>query len=107
MGNHMTRYFLIGAVALLTACATAPKATYEAATSMNTAGYQSMPADNGRTSVVYTGARGMSKEQVAQFALLRAAELTAESGQEWFAVISTQTQNVELRKKDDLTKSGG
>lgn len=104
----MTRYIVFCAAVLLAACATAPVATYEAATNPNTSGYLTMPADNGRHTVVYTGTRGMTKEQVAQFALLRAAELTTESGQEWFAVINTQTQDVELRKKDDLqARSGG
>jgi hypothetical protein len=46
---------------------------------------------------------------VAEYALLRAAEFTAESGQEWFAVITTNTQSVQLaRKSEDLqSKSGG
>ena len=59
--------------------------------------------------VSYTGTKGMSREQVAQFALLRAAEFTAESGKEWFAVITTKTQSVALvQTKEDLkNRSGG
>ncbi len=34
--------------------------------------------------------------------MLRAAELTLESDQEWFAVIESKTQNVQLQSKDDL-----
>ena len=47
--------------------------------------------------------------QVAQFALLRAAEFTAESGKEWFAVITTKTQSVALvQTEEDLkNRSGG
>jgi hypothetical protein len=59
--------------------------------------------------VSYTGTKGMSREQVAQYALLRAAEFTAESGKEWFAVINTKTQSVALaQSKEDLkNRSGG
>jgi hypothetical protein len=97
--------------AVLWGCASAPPPApvYEAATEVNSSGYLTAPSENGRFLVSYTGTRGMSREQVAQFALLRAAEFTAESGKEWFAVISTKTQNVTLMpKKEDLkNRSGG
>jgi hypothetical protein len=97
------------AVIALSACATAPATSYEAAASLNSSGHLTVPADNGRHTIVYTGAKGMSREQVAAYALLRAAEFTVESGQEWFAVIDTKNQKVELaRGKDDLQgRSGG
>jgi hypothetical protein len=99
------------AAAVLLGCATAPPPapTYQAAASLDSTGYLTAPAENGRIAVAYTGAKGMSREQVAQFALLRAAELTTESGQEWFAVITTKTQNVQLAQtKEDLkNRSGG
>jgi hypothetical protein len=97
--------------AVLWGCAAAPPPApvYEAATDVNSPGYLTAPSDNGRYVVSYTGTRGMSREQVAQFALLRAAELTAESGKEWFAVITTKTQSVVLTQtKEDLkNRSGG
>lgn len=94
---------------LIAACASAPVAKYEAATDLNSPGYVDAPAEKGRITVAYTGSKGMTKQQVAQYALLRAAELTSQAGQEWFAVIDTRTQKVELRnKKDDLdARSGG
>jgi hypothetical protein len=49
----------------------------------------------------------MTREQVAEFALLRAAEFTAESGLEWFAVTDTKTQKVALVVKDDLKSRSG
>ncbi len=103
----------IGATAaaiVLWGCATTPPPApvYEAATDTNGAGYLTAPAENGRYAVVYTGAKGMTREQVAQFALLRAAEFTSESGKEWFAVISTKNQKVQLAQSDDLKgRSGG
>jgi hypothetical protein len=97
--------------AVLWGCASAPPpaAVYEPAANVNGPGYLTAPAENGRFAVVYTGTKGMSRERVAEYALLRAAEFTTESGQEWFAVITTKTQNVQLaQSKEDLkTRSGG
>jgi hypothetical protein len=102
---------VVGVAVMLWGCASAPppKPVYEAATNVNAPGYLTAPAETGRFAVVYTGTKGMSREQVAQYALLRAAEFTTESGQEWFAVITTKTQNVQLvQSKEDLrTRSGG
>jgi hypothetical protein len=108
----MKRSMGVAAVAaVLWGCASAPPPApvYEAATQVNAPGYITAPAENGRYLVSYTGTRGMTREQVAQFALLRAAEFTAESGKEWFAVINTKTQSViPAAQKDDLkNRSGG
>jgi hypothetical protein len=80
---------------------------YEAAADINNAGWLTAPAENGRYYVAYTGTKGMTREQVAEFALLRAAEFTAESGLEWFAVTETKTQKVALVAKDDLKSRSG
>ncbi len=108
----MNRIIAVAAIAaVLWGCASAPPpaAVYKPATDVNSAGYLTAPAENGRFAVAYTGTKGMSRERVAEFALLRAAEFTQESGQEWFAVIATKTQTVQLvPSKDDLkTRSGG
>ena len=96
--------------AVLSACASAPPPppVYEAAPGLNTSGWLTAPAESGRYVVAYTGTKGMTRDQVARFALLRAAEFTAEAGQEWFAVISTKANNVQVAAKDDLKgRSGG
>jgi hypothetical protein len=80
---------------------------YEAAEDMNSAGWLTAPAETGRFYVAYTGAKGMTRKQVAEYALLRAADFTADSGQEWFAVIETKTQKVALAQKDDLRARSG
>lgn len=108
----MKRSMGVAAIAtVLWGCASAPPPApvYEAATQMNSPGYLTAPSENGRFVVSYTGTRGMSREQVAQFALLRAAEFTAESGKEWFAVITTKTQSVvPAPPNEDLkNRSGG
>ncbi len=91
------------------ATAKSPKHEYGAAANENGPGYMSAPTEGGRYAVVYTGARGMKRDEVAQLALLRAAELTAESGKEWFAVINTKSQRVALVEPDGGLKnrSGG
>jgi hypothetical protein len=70
--------------------------SYQAASAPNGVGYFSAPVDNGRHAVTYTGEKGMTPAQVAEFALLRAAELTVASGQEWFAVLHTASQRVQV-----------
>ena len=98
---------------MLSALATAATAkppvapVYEAATDITSAGWLTAPAENGRYYVAYTGTKGMTRAQVAEFALLRAAEFTAESGLEWFAVTETKTQKVALVAKDDLKSRSG
>ena len=108
----MKRTIGVAAAAIvLWGCATSPPPApvYQAATDVNGTGYVTAPAENGRYAVAYTGARGMTREQVAQFALLRAAEFTSESGHEWFAVIDTKNQRVQLvPSQEDLKgRSGG
>jgi hypothetical protein len=108
----MKRHMAAAAVAaVLWGCASAPPPApvYQAASEVNSPGFITVPSDNGRFVVSYTGSKGMSREQVAQYALLRAAEFTAESGKEWFAVINTKTQSVTLvpGKEDLKNRSGG
>jgi hypothetical protein len=106
----MQRLIGIAAMAIvLSACAaSAPVATYQAAEHLGSLGYVTAPAESGRYTVAYTGARGMSRAQVAEYALLRAAEFTVESGHEWFAIIDSTTQSVQLTREGDLqARSGG
>ena len=91
----MKRLALVAVTLALSACQTAMP-TYQAASVPNGVGYFSAPADNGRQAVTYTGEKGMTPAQVAEFALLRAAELTIASGQEWFAVLHTAGQQVQV-----------
>ena len=104
----MQKFLVLAGVLALNGCAAAP-VPYEPAASLGSPGYLTAPAEAGRHTVVYTGARGMTREKVAEYALLRAAEFTQESGQEWFAVISKSSQSVTLEpaKQDIQGKSGG
>ena len=97
----MKRFILLAATAALGACGSAAP-TYQAAGGPNSAGHYAAPAGNGRHVVTYTGTKEMSAAQVAEYALLRAAELTVESGQEWFAVIQASTAQVAPRGANEI-----
>jgi hypothetical protein len=100
----------LGVCVSLSATAAPPaKATYQAAPGLDTSGWLTANADDGRYTVVYTGTPGMKREQVAEFALLRAAEFTSEAGLEWFAVTrkTSRTVPIDPRKGDLSSKTGG
>jgi hypothetical protein len=99
--------FVLFAVALsVSGCATTGP-SYQAAAGPGAVGYYAAPAADGRTTVTYTGAENMSTEQVARFAFLRAAELTVAAGQPLFAVLETQTRQVESSRTSSLSSRGG
>jgi hypothetical protein len=100
------RVILIASVLALGACQTTT-ASYEAASGPNQVGYFSAPVDEGRLAVSYTGKKGMTPAQVAEFALLRAAELTLASGQEWFAVLHTDSQKVQVGDINSIAGRSG
>lgn len=80
--------------------------TYHEANTPGDSGWFVQDADKGRLAVGYTGEKAESRNEVAQFAMLRAAEFTIEQGQEWFAVLSTKTQSVK-QAGEDLEGRGG
>ena len=91
----MKRFVLVAATLALGACQ-ATTSAYQAASSPTSVGYYNAQVDDGRQAVVYTGAKGMKSAQVAEYALLRAAELTLASGNEWFAVLHSTNQQVRV-----------
>jgi hypothetical protein len=99
----------LGACVSTSTAAPPPKATYEAAPGLDTSGWLTANADDGRYTVVYTGFPGMKRDQVVEFALLRAAEFTSEAGLEWFAVTrkTSRTVPIDPRKNDLASKTGG
>ena len=80
---------------------------YQAAGPQGGVGYSTTALENGRYVVTYTGDTRMKKDQVANFALLRAAEFTQEKGFEWFAVIGSTVREVEAGSSDDLAGRTG
>lgn len=78
---------MIGAAALslLTACAT--PTTYMAAPSERAVGFSDYRLETGRYRVTFRGGPGAPPEQVANYALLRAAEVSLRDGYDWFRIV--------------------
>lgn len=102
----MKKFLFVAALALALGGGQAVAKTYQPHTT-KAGGYQTQQTEPNRYVVVYTGAKGAKKNQVAQFALLRAAELAVETGNEWFAVISSSSQQVDLNAVTNTIEAGG
>jgi len=102
----MKKLTLVAATLALGACQTTGSG-YQAASNPGGVGYFSAPVDDGRQAVSYTGGKGMKPAQVAEYALLRAAELTLASGQEWFAVLHTESQEVQVGDVNSIAGRSG
>jgi len=85
------RFALVAAAALtLAACATATP--YQpAGTGGVRGGYAEQRLENDRFRVTFAGNSVTSREQVEMGLLLRAAELTTQSGYDWFATVNRAT----------------
>ena len=68
----MMKYAVLIVAALICTPAAAQKG-YKAAKAASDVGYQSSVGADGRVTIIYTGANGAQPDDVAQFALLRAA----------------------------------
>ncbi len=75
----------------LAGCA-APGAIYGPSTRAGAPGYAQTQIEANRFSVVYRGAPGATIADVADLALLRAAEITLEQGADWFIVDARATE---------------
>lgn len=80
----------VAACLLLAACAT--PTVYGPRTSPNASGFSEMRIEADRFRVSYTGGNGASPDQVADYALLRAAEITVAQGYDWYRVVEQFTQ---------------
>jgi len=76
------------ALAALAACASTP--TYTAATG-NGAGYSETQIESNRYYVTYRAPGGADAQLIQDYALLRASDLTLQSGADWFIVVSRST----------------
>jgi hypothetical protein len=110
----MKRLLIIAAAVLATGMtfaapgvATAKAPAYQAAGPKGGTGYTTAAMGNDRHVVIYTGNARMKRDVVANYALLRAAELTSEAGFEWFAILSTSVKSIELGSEDDLSTRTG
>lgn len=77
---------ILGLAATLSACATAPT-VYAPAMSASGVGFSELRIEPGRYRVTFRGGPGAPMAQVADYALLRAADLTLADGYDWFRVV--------------------
>lgn len=76
---------------LLAACATTPTVYRAAAGAPTAVGYSEYRLETGRYRVTFQGGPGAPEAQVADYALLRAAELALRYGYDWFRVADRST----------------
>ncbi|WP_374579303.1 hypothetical protein [Phenylobacterium sp.] len=74
----------------LAACATAPT-IYGPATGPSSVGFSEQRIETGRYRVTFRGGPGAPAAQVADYALLRAADLAIADGYDWFRVVDRYT----------------
>jgi len=83
---------IIAAAATLSACASTP--TLYQPQSPKGVGYSEYRIESDRFRVTFRGGPGAPQEQVSDYALLRAAEVTVGAGYDWFRVVDRQMQVV-------------
>jgi hypothetical protein len=82
----MRRLLLTSLAALsLAACATEPT-RYQPAAGPNAIGYSEYRIEPGRYRVTFRGGEGVPPEQVMDYAIMRAADVTLAEGYDWFRV---------------------
>lgn len=92
------------AALLLTACASGPE-PYRAAKNDTAKGYSSLAIESNRFRVSY---RAEDAATARDYALLRAAEITREHGDDWFRVVNSYTQQARpYRSAGDTSVSVG
>lgn len=99
----MMKIVISAAALALSACAAVGPASYGAADAKGF-GYQDTRIESDRYRVVYRGSGGMHPEQVEDFALRRAAEITLDEGYDWFRVVS---RNMERDQRGGVSIGGG
>jgi len=82
----MRKVLILGAVACISACASAPT-SYAPANGADR-GYSERQIEADRFRVRFDGGSDVSFEQLENLALRRAAELTLENGSDWFEIVS-------------------
>ena len=76
---------------VLSACATAPT-LYQASIGPQAVGYSEYRIEPGRYRITFRGGPGAPAQQVADYALLRAADLAVAEGYDWFQVADRLSQ---------------
>ncbi len=96
----------IAACLALAACATAAPTVYAPQAGPRASGFSDMRIEADRYRVTYRGGNGAGINQVADYALLRAAEITVAQGYEWFMITDQFTQG-EAGRGPQVSVGGG
>lgn len=86
----MRALVFVAAAALLAACATATP--YQAAATNTNYGFQEQRIENNRVRITFRGNTVTDRETVETYLLYRAAELTLQSGNDYFIVANRDTE---------------
>lgn len=100
----MKRILLASAVLALAACASTP--SYSRASSPAAPGFSEQIIEANRWRVRYTGTTRMTSAQVQDYALMRAAQLTLERGEDWFEVVNSDT-NADSKRRYSIETDFG
>lgn len=84
---------ILATAAALSACASAPT-VYQPAAGPKAVGFSEYRIETDRFRITFRGGPGAPVEQVADYALLRAADLALTEGYDWFRVVERGTQVV-------------
>lgn len=92
---------------LLAACASAPTVYRARAGAPNDVGYSEYKLEAGRYRVTFQGGPGAPEAQIADYALLRAAELALRDGYDWFRVADRETSSSGYDRGPRMSVGGG
>ena len=92
-------------LAMLAACET--PTLYQPATSPQSVGYSEIRIEPGRYRVSFHGGGGAPAGQVADYALLRAAEIALRDGYDWFRVVAREGDWAPPRSGAAISVGGG
>ncbi len=92
---------------LLAACASAPTVYRAQAGAPNDVGYSEYRLEAGRYRVTFQGGPGASEAQIADYALLRAAELALQDGYDWFRIADRSTTGSGYDRGPRMSVGGG
>lgn len=92
---------------LLAACASTPTVYRAQLGSPNDVGYSEYRLEAGRYRVTFQGGPGAPEAQVADYALLRAAELALRDGYDWFRIADRSTTASGYDRGPRMSVGGG
>lgn len=101
----MFRWPVVALLLTLAACASQP--LYSPASRPDSPGYWETQLTDDRFRVTFVGRNNTSSETVQDYALLRAAELTLASGNDWFEIIERTGDGLTIRLDPSFTVGVG